>query len=113
MSDFLDQQRREIKARLDELAPAVQEYGRLREAIAALDGVAAAGTSSAATRRRGPRGTRAQQALEAIEQQPGLTAGQLAEHLGIGVNYLYRVLPGLENDGKLKHVGRGWFPADE
>lgn len=108
MSDFLEQQRLEIKTRLDELAPAVEEYGRLQEAIVALDGVA----TGSSTRRRGPRGTRAQQALEAIERQPGLNAGQLAEHLGIGVNYLYRVLPGLENDGRLKRIGRGWFPAE-
>ena len=26
-------------------------------------------------------------------------------------NYLYRVLPGLEQDGKVKKHGKGWFPA--
>ena len=26
-------------------------------------------------------------------------------------NYLYRVLPGLEQDGKVKKKDKGWFPA--
>ena len=26
-------------------------------------------------------------------------------------NYLYRVLPGLEKDGKVKKKDKGWYPA--
>jgi hypothetical protein len=28
--------------------------------------------------------------------------------MGIKQNYLYRVLPGLESEGKVKKSGRGW-----
>jgi hypothetical protein len=31
--------------------------------------------------------------------------------MGIKQNYLYRVLPGLEQDGKITRKGRGWHPA--
>ena len=30
--------------------------------------------------------------------------------MGIKQNYLYRVLPGLEKDGKVVKQGRGWHP---
>jgi hypothetical protein len=30
--------------------------------------------------------------------------------MGIKQNYLYRVLPGLEQEGKLSKQGRGWHP---
>jgi hypothetical protein len=29
--------------------------------------------------------------------------------MGIKQNYLYRVLPGLEKEGKVRKEGRGWF----
>lgn len=40
MPDFLDEKRQEIAARLKELKPLVEEYGRLEAAASALDGVA-------------------------------------------------------------------------
>jgi DNA-binding IclR family transcriptional regulator len=62
-------------------------------------------------RRGRPRGTgtRAQEAIEAVTKEPGLTAGEIAERMGINQNYLYRVLPALEQDGKLEKRGRGWY----
>jgi DNA-binding HxlR family transcriptional regulator len=30
--------------------------------------------------------------------------------MGIKQNYLYRVLPGLEQDGLVRKEGRGWHP---
>ena len=30
--------------------------------------------------------------------------------MNIKQNYLYRALPGLEQDGKLEKKGRGWHP---
>ncbi|MFT4035478.1 MAG: winged helix-turn-helix transcriptional regulator [Patulibacter sp.] len=114
MSDFLDSKKDEIKARLAELKDAVDEYRRLQAALDALDGVnrTPAGAASGAAPRRGrPRGsgTRAQEAIDAVTQEPGLTAGEIAERIGINQNYLYRVLPALEQDGKLEKRGRGWY----
>jgi hypothetical protein len=62
-----------------------------------------------AGRRKGS-GTRAAQALSFVQGQPGITIPELAAKMGIKQNYLYRVLPGLEQEGKLSKQGRGWHP---
>lgn len=133
MTDFLKKTLKDIETRRSELAPLVEEYRQLEEAAAALQGVdgngggrpsrTAApprpvrrrrGAGSAGTGRRGrPRGSgkRAQQALDLVAGQPGITIPELAKAMKIQPNYLYRVLPGLEQDGKVKKKGKGWFPA--
>jgi len=126
MADFLEEKKREIAARLKELKPQVDEYHRLEGALRALDGVGASSTTAAPPsrarrssgagkgggRRGRPRGTgsRANQTLELVKSEPGITIPQLAERMGIKQNYLYRVLPGLEQDGQVRKEGRGWFP---
>ncbi len=126
MSDFLDTKRKEIAARLRELEPLVEEHRQLEAAAAALAGLPQASRASAprrrprraapastTPRRRGrPRGsgTRALQALELVKAQPGIGTGDIAKAMGIKQNYLYRVLPALERDGKVAKRGRGWFP---
>jgi ribosomal protein S25 len=62
-----------------------------------------------AGRRKGS-GTRAAQALSFVQGQPGITIPELATKMGIKQNYLYRVLPGLEQEGKVRKQGRGWQP---
>jgi sugar-specific transcriptional regulator TrmB len=127
MGDFLDDKKREIAERLKELRPLVDEYQRLEAAQRALEGVPGDGRSSRAapTRRRSsagagsrssgrgrPRGsgTRSKQALSLVQENPGITISELAERMGIKQNYLYRVLPGLEQDGLVRKEGRGWHP---
>jgi hypothetical protein len=127
MADFLEEKKKEIATRLRELKPLVDEYTRLEAAQRALEGVnSTGGTSTSSTRRpratrggggsrRGrPRGsgTRANQALTLVREQPGVTIPEMAQRMGIQQNYLYRVLPGLEQDGKVRKEGRGWFPKD-
>jgi hypothetical protein len=74
----------------------------------------AAAASKPATPRRAGRkkgsGTRAAQALQFVTGQPGITIPELAAKMGIKQNYLYRVLPGLEQEKKIKKQGRGWHP---
>jgi CRP-like cAMP-binding protein len=123
VADFLDEKRKEIQARLKELRPLVDEFHRLEAAERALSGVGAkpAAAAAAPTRRRRstassngrrgrPRGsgTRAAQALQLVGERPGITIPELAEALGIKQNYLYRVMPGLADDGKVTKSGRGW-----
>ncbi len=60
-------------------------------------------------RRKGS-GTRSAQALSIVTGQPGVTIPELAARMGIKQNYLYRVLPSLEQEGKVKKQGRGWHP---
>ena len=119
MADFLDEKLKEIDARLKELKPLVDEYNRLDAARRALSGVdkpAAATTtrrrrSASSNGRRGrPRGsgTRAAQALQLVGEKPGITIPELADAMGIKQNYLYRVMPGLAEEGKVTKSGRGW-----
>jgi len=60
-----------------------------------------------AGRRKGS-GTRAAEALSLVQGQPGITIPELAAKMGINQNYLYRVLPGLQKEGKIRKDGRGW-----
>lgn len=127
MTDFLDVKLKEIRDRLRELKPMVDEYHRLEAAATALEGM---NGSTAAPRRRGPgrprgsrsttttrrRGrrsgnTRATQALELVRSRPGITIPEMAQQMGIKQNYLYRVLPGLEAEKQVKKQGRGWHAA--
>jgi hypothetical protein len=75
----------------------------------------AAGAAPATGRRRPGRrkgsGTRSAQALRIVKGQPGITIPELAVKMGINQNYLYRVLPALEQEGKISKQGRGWYPA--
>jgi hypothetical protein len=139
MTDFLDEKKREIQARLKELRPLVDEFHRLEAAAAALDGVSsssspgAASTATTGRRARGagarrqgsgggdgggrrgrPRGsgTRSKQALELVRSRPGISIPEMAEEMGIQQNYLYRVLPGLQKDGLVRKDGRGWHPLE-
>ena len=128
MADFLDAKVREIEERLQELQPLVEEFRRLEAAAVVLetvDGtvarapsaavakVARASNGSSRGRPRGSRGanTRATQAVELVRTRPGLTIPELADHMGIKPNYLYRILPQLEEDGKVQRRDKGWHPA--
>jgi hypothetical protein len=127
VADFLDEKRQEIQARLKELRPLVDEYNRLEAAERALSGVggrAATATATTPTRRRRrssngrrgrPRGTgtRAQQALALVKSKPGITIPEMAQSMGIKQNYLYRVMPGLADQGKVTRSGRGWHLRDQ
>jgi sugar-specific transcriptional regulator TrmB len=140
MADFLDEKRNEIGARLKELKPLVEEYQRLEAAAAALDGMpvhgnGSAGNGSGSTRRATARvkaagrtrgagggtgrrgrpkgsGTRGAEALALVKGNPGITIPEIADKMGIKQNYLYRVLPGLAEDGLVRKDGRGWHPKD-
>jgi len=73
----------------------------------------AAKPSPPAKRRAGRRkgsGTRAAEARSFVKGQPGITIPELAAKMGIKQNYLYRVLPGLEQENKVEKKGRGWYP---
>jgi hypothetical protein len=122
MADFLDEKRKEIQARLKELRPLVDEFHRLEAAERALSGVGGGSAAPAAPRRarrsggagngrRGrPKGsgTRAQEALKLVSERPGITIPELADAMGIKQNYLYRVMPGLADEGRVVKSGRGW-----
>jgi hypothetical protein len=150
MADFLDDQRRMIADRLNELKPLVDEYVGLEAAAAALAGIPGSSSSARANggkrpgrprgtgrkagavvrnpntrkptrrktatrapavrsagRRRGS-GKRSAEVLAAVQRQPGITIPEIAAEIGIKQNYLYRVLPGLQKEKKVKKDGKGW-----
>jgi hypothetical protein len=125
VTDFLDEKRNEIEARLKELRPLVDEYHRLEKASEALSGVGATsarrtraarrrnGGSSGTGRRGRPRGSgkRALQAQELVNAKPGITIPELADAMNIQANYLYRVMPTLQSEGKVTKRGKGWHPV--
>ncbi len=115
MTNFLDEKRKEIDARLRELRPLVDEFHRLEKASAALAEVGNGSRQSTTRRRRRGRprgsGTRSVQALELVRARPGITISELAEAMNIKANYLYRVLPTLEAEGQVKKRDKGWHPA--
>jgi hypothetical protein len=127
MTDFLDEKRKEIDARLRELRPLVDEYNQLEKAAAALAGVGGRQRATPARRRRGtaaratagsgrrgrPRGSgnRAKQALELVRAQPGISISDMARAMKIKPNYLYRVMPTLQSEGQVVKRDNGWHPA--
>lgn len=65
-------------------------------------------------RRRGRRragGTRADEALQLIKSNPGITVPQIADKMGIRQNYLYRVTAALQKQGSVKRRGNGFQAA--
>lgn len=123
---FLTEKQAQIDARAAELE---EELAQLRAASAALgqqlqgDPAGAPMARRPARRKRaapptrrttGPGATtRSQEALRLIGQTPGITVPQLADQMGIKKNYLYRVVPGLEEAGEVRRVGEhGWTLAD-
>jgi DNA invertase Pin-like site-specific DNA recombinase len=126
-SKVLDEARGLVTKRLAELD---DERKRLERALAELGGKAAkkagrrpgrprgsssksSGTAKKATRRRRKRrgGTRADQAVTLIKQNPGITASEIAKQMKIKPNYLYRVLSDLEKQKSIKKKGRTYSAA--
>jgi len=132
-SNVLDEARQLVERRLRDLD---EERKRLERALAELGGKAtrrgpgrpkgsgsrkgssssastSTGTGTGGPRRRRKRrgGTRADQAVQLIESQPGISASDVAKTMKIKPNYLYRVLGDLENEGRVKKDGRQYYPA--
>jgi predicted Rossmann fold nucleotide-binding protein DprA/Smf involved in DNA uptake len=131
-TNVLDEARDLVQKRLADLD---DERQRLERALAELGGKAtrrspgrprgskstatasAPSTGSSATtasprkRRKRRGGTRADQAVNLIASQPGISASDVAKTMKIKPNYLYRVLGDLEKEGRVKKDGRQYYPA--
>lgn len=122
-TNVLDEARELVQKRLADLD---DERKRLERALAELGGKAAkrapgrprgsksSSTKSAAAPRRRRRrrgGTRADQAVNLIAKEPGISASDVAKAMKIKPNYLYRVLGDLEKEGRVKKQGRQYYPA--
>jgi len=135
MADFLTEQRNALEKRLEELRPLYDEYlnlERVRDALQGVTGRRPGRPRGSTTRRRGPGrppgsttrrrstngrrrrrgrrgGTRAEQALKAVRDNPGITVSELASKMNVKQkNYLYRVMNQLQADGAVTKSGRGF-----
>jgi hypothetical protein len=125
LAGFVDSTVKDIDSRLAELKQEVTKLEAARDALVGTrrgPGRPPGSANRTPTRRRAgrrpgrPRGrrggnTRANQALDLVRSQPGITIPQIAETLKIEPNYLYRVMPKLVEDGSVKRDGQGWHPA--
>lgn len=120
-SNFFDEAHAALEKTVRELR---EQLKKAEEALEKLGGKAtrrgpgrprgsASKTAPRAPRRRRRRrgGTRADQAVKLIEQQPGISASDVAKSMKIKPNYLYRVLGDLEKEGRVKKQGRQYYPA--
>jgi CRP-like cAMP-binding protein len=89
----LDSERAKIKSAMDALSPNGKRPAPAR-----------ASRPRGRRRRRG--GTRIDQALKLIGEQPGISAKEIAESMKIKPNYMYRVLGQLEKDKQVVKKGR-------
>jgi hypothetical protein len=55
------------------------------------------------------RHTRASQALEMLRESPGMSIPELATRMNMRRGYLYRIMPGLEREGKVTRQGSRWY----
>jgi hypothetical protein len=110
----LHEERQQIERALSELGAKVKRSpGRPRGSASTTSAPKSSGSSGAPKKRRRRRGgTRADQAVELITSQPGISASDVAKTMKIKPNYLYRVLGDLEKEGRVKKDGRNYFPAD-
>ena len=128
MPNLLHNLRSDVQKRIRELEPLVKEHAELRRVLQNLpqptkatrsvtrrarrSNGAAPSTPPGSGRRGRPRrsGSRAQEALRLVQRHPGMTVGELATRMKIKPNYLYRLLPQLQKDGKIVKRDKGYHP---
>ncbi|MGH2923371.1 MAG: hypothetical protein ACRDKH_05000 [Solirubrobacterales bacterium] len=112
-TDTVDRARALLEGRRNELQ---RELRQIESAISGLGGRKRGpgrprGTGGGRRRRRRG-GTRADQAVKLITDNPGIGVSELGKKMRLKApNYLYRVLPDLEKEGRIKKKGRGYHPG--
>jgi hypothetical protein len=137
MPNLLDQTAKAIRRRLAQLEPLVAEQQQLKRALGALEGLLGAergkpaeppkrkaraareakrtpagGARRSAARRARP-GSRAEQFVALVNEQPGITASDAAKRLNTSPDTLYNVTGRLQREGRLRKQGRGFYPAEQ
>lgn len=105
----LDEERKRLERALAELGGKVVRRAPGRPRGGGGGAKASGGGGRKRRKRRG--GTRADQAVNLITKQPGISASDVAKTMKIKPNYLYRVLGDLEKEGRVKKQGRQYYPA--
>jgi hypothetical protein len=111
VSNTVDQARTLLERRLKELE---DERRQVEAALAGLGKSARRGPGRprGAGRRRRRGSTRADQAVKLIADNPGIKVSELGKKMNLNhPNYLYRILPDLEKEGRVRRKGTGYHPA--
>jgi hypothetical protein len=105
---LLEQRRSELQQELRQIESAITGLGGRRRG----PGRPRGSGSGSGRRRRRRGGTRADQAVKIITENPGIGVSELGKKMKLKApNYLYRVLPDLEKEGRIKKRGRGYHPG--
>jgi predicted transcriptional regulator len=109
-SNALDEARNLLEDRLKELE---QERARVQKALSNLrgSGRGPGRPRGSGRKRRRRRGTRADEALKLLGQNPGLRPSEIAEKMGIKPNYVYRLMNELQREGLVRKKGKGYLPS--
>jgi hypothetical protein len=110
VSNTVDQARTLLERRLRELD---DERRKVEAALTGLGKSARRGPGRPRGKGRRRRGsTRADQAVKIITDNPGIKVSELGRRMKLNhPNYLYRVLPDLEKEGRVKKRGAGYHPG--
>ncbi len=111
VSNTVDQARTLLERRLKELD---DERRQVQSALAGLGKSTRRGPGRprVAGRRRRRGSTRADQAVKIITDNPGIKVSELGKKMKLNhPNYLYRVLPDLQKEGRIKRKGNGYHPG--
>ena len=112
VSNTVDQARTLLERRLRELD---DERKHVETALAGLGRSIRRGprrTRGTGTTQRRRGSTRADQAVRIIKQNPGITVSELGKKMKLNApNYLYRVLPDLQKEGRIRRKGKGYYPS--
>src|SRR3954452_10820970 len=111
-TNTVDQARTLLERRLKELD---DERKQVEAALTGLGKSAARrgpGRPRGTGRRRRRGSTRADQAVKLIGDNPGIKVSELGKKMKLNhPNYLYRVLPDLEKEGRISRKGTGYHPG--
>jgi hypothetical protein len=110
-SNTVDRARSLLEQRRDELK---DELRQIEKAISGLGGRkrGPGRPRGSSGRRRRRRGGRADQAVKLITDNPGIGVADLGKKMRLNApNYLYRVLPDLEKEGRVRKKGKGYYPG--
>ena len=116
MAQSLEDVKRTLRERLDELRPLVEEYRELERAAAALgeggeererERAAPARPRKAAAAPRAPRGANKRAVLDVIAERPGVSVGEIAEITRVARPLVYGVTRAGVERGELEAVELG------
>ncbi|MBA2546243.1 MAG: hypothetical protein H0V15_05110 [Solirubrobacterales bacterium] len=110
---LLEERRAELQEELKQIESAISGLGGRKRGPGRPRGASSTTSSARAPRRRRRRGgSRADQAVKIITDNPGIGVAELGKKMHLKApNYLYRVLPDLEKEGRVKKQGSGYHPG--